>query len=629
MLLTIHHIAVDGFSFGIILDELRLLYEAENTGKAVSLAPIHDSYKDFVQWQQKMLKSSVGDNLRAYWHKQFAGELPVLNIPTDRPRPPVQNYQGACFSFELTKELADRLREIGKREGATLYMTLLAAFQVLLHRYTGQEDIVVGSPTEGRSKTEFTNTVGFFVNMLALRVNLTGNPTFLLLLFQVRQTVLAALTHQDYPSPLLIERLQLNRDPSFLGLFRASFNLLQFQEMAPEYELSMSTQTTAREDWGGLRLEPFVIPQQEGQNDIVLDIVETRESLVGIFRYSTDLFHETTISRMAGNFQTLLAGIVTNPEQEIASLPLLSEVEQHLLEEWNNNQVDYPQDRCIHQLFEAQVNKTPNAVAVSFKDQQLTYQELNLRANQLAHYLRSLGVKPEVLVGICVERSLEMVVGLLGILKAGGAYVPLDPQLPQERLNFMLSDSQVSILLTQQKLIEILPQQNAPVVCLDKDWEVISQESETNLVNSATSQNLAYVVYTSGSTGTSKGVAIAHRSLVNAYCSTQNLAEAYQPTQQEGVLQDPVERIEFKLKQPGLRQLEPSQHSVKLPQPEFDDNLTQAYLERQSYRQFLPQPISLTQFSQFLSCLQQMKLDNYPLPKYLYPSAGSLYPVQT
>ncbi|WP_243146976.1 AMP-binding protein [Scytonema sp. UIC 10036] len=345
-------------------------------------------------------------------------------------------------------------------------------------------------------------------------------------LSQVRQTVLTALTHQDYPSPLLIERLQLNRDPSLLGLFRASFNLLQFQEMAPEYELSVSTQTTAREDWGGLRLEPFIIPQQEGQNDLVLEIVETRESLVGIFRYSTDLFYETTISRMANNFQTLLEGIVTNPEQEIASLPLLSEVEQdRLLGEWNNNQVDYPQDWCIYQLFEVQVNKTPNAVAVSFKEQQLTYQELNERANQLARYLRSLGVKPEVLVGICVERSLEMVVGLLGILKAGGAYLPLDPQLPQERLNFMVGDSQVSVLLTQQKLVKILPQQNTSIICLDQDWEVISQESETNLVNSVTSENLAYVVYTSGSTGTSKGVAIAHRSLINAYWAWE---DAYQ-----------------------------------------------------------------------------------------------------
>ncbi len=404
LLLTIHHIAVDGFSFGIILDELRLLYEAESHGSSVSLAPIKHSYKDFVQWQDKMLKSPVGDNNWAYWQKQFAGELPVLNMPTDRPRMPVQNYQGACYSFELTKELAHKLKEIGRGEGATLYMTLLAAFQVLVHRYTGQEDIVVGSPTEGRSKAEFAHTVGFFVNMLALRVNFAGNPTFSELLSQVRQSVLAALTHQDYPTPLLIERLQLNRDPSLLGLFRASFNMLQLQEMAPEYELSVSNKTTVAESWGGLTLEPFVIPQQEGQNDLVLDIVETRESLIGIFRYSTDLFDETTIKRMADNFQTLLEGIVNNPQKEIGLLPMLSDVEENLLREWNNNQVEYPPCLCIHQLFEDRANKTPNAVAVSFQDKQLTYQELNERANQLARYLHSLGVKPDVLVGIYVER---------------------------------------------------------------------------------------------------------------------------------------------------------------------------------------------------------------------------------
>lgn len=397
LLLTIHHIAVDGFSFGIILDELRLLYEAENTGKKVSLRPVKYFYKDFVQWQDKMLKSSVGKELWEYWREQFAGDLPVLNIPTDRPRSPVQNYQGACYEFELTKELAESLRNVGKAQGATLYMTLLAAFQVLLYRYTGQEDIVVGSPTEGRSKSEFSGTVGFFVNMLAMRVNFAGNPSFNQVILQVRKTVLAALTHQDYPSPLLIERLQLNRNSSLLGLFRASFNMLQFQEMAPEYELSMSTKTKTREDWGGLTLEPFVIPQQEGQNDLVLDIVETTESLFSVFRYSTDLFDEITIARMADNFQTLLEGIVINPKQDIASLPLLSKFEQRcLLGEWNNNLVDYPRDRCIHELFADRVKETPNAIAVSFKDQQLNYQELNFRANKLARYLQRLGVKPEV-----------------------------------------------------------------------------------------------------------------------------------------------------------------------------------------------------------------------------------------
>ncbi len=523
-LLTIHHIVVDGFSCGILLDELRLLYESENTGKTISLDPIKWQYRDFVEWQEKMLKSPLGDSQRTYWQKQFAGELPVLNLPTDRPRPPSQSHEGASYSFEISKEITEQLRKLGKAEGVTLYVTLLSVFQVLLYHYTGQEDIIVGSPTEGRSQSKFTRTVGFFVNMLAIRVNLGGNPKFSELLSQVRQTVLDALTHQDYPSPLLIEGLHLNRDRSLLGLFRVSFNLLPLREMVPEYELSVSPKTTAKEDWGGLYLEPFVIPQQEGQNDIVFDVIDRQESLLGIFKYNTDLFDSTTINRMAEHFQNLLEGVVADREQPICSLPLLQEEERdRLLLEWNDTQVEYPKDRCIHQLFEAQVELTPNVIAVVFKDRQLTYRELNDRANKLARYLQKLGVSSEVLVGICVDRSLETIVGLLGILKAGGAYLALDPNYPQKRLNFMLSDARVSVLLTQEKLAANFLVEDITVVCLDRDWEIINQECESNLVNSVTPENLAYVVYTSGSTGTSKGVAITHQSLVNAYQSWEKV----------------------------------------------------------------------------------------------------------
>ncbi|MBE9033576.1 non-ribosomal peptide synthetase [aff. Roholtiella sp. LEGE 12411] len=526
ILLTIHHIVIDGFSLGIILDELRSLYEAENTGRVISLPAIKYQYQDFVQWQRNTLASSVGDELWNYWREQLAGELPILKLPTDRSRPPIQSYRGASHTFELNQELTSQLREMAKAQGATLYMTLLTAFQVLLYRLSGQEDIIVGAPIEGRSQPEFAETVGFFVNMLALRVNLAGNPTFSELLTQVRQTVLDAIAHQDYPSTLLIERSQLNRDPSLPGLFRVSFNLFKVSEIAKDYELSVSNQTKIREDWGGLTLEPFVIPQQEGQNDLVFDMIETTESLIGIFRYNTDLFDATTITRIASHFQTLLPGIIANPQEQIASLPLLTEAEaNNLLWKWNNNQVDYPQNRVIHQLFENCVNQQPNAVAVVFPNVktfnetslQLTYQQLNSKANQLARYLRSLGIGKNQLVGICVERSLEMIIALLGVLKAGGAYLPLDPAYPEERLNFMLRDSQVSILLTQQRLVASLAIEDLAVVCLDRDWEDISQESEENLVNNTASQDLAYVIYTSGSTGKSKGVAIAHRSLVNAF----------------------------------------------------------------------------------------------------------------
>jgi amino acid adenylation domain-containing protein len=526
LLLTIHHIAIDGFSFGILLDELRLLYQGENAGCSVSLPSIDWQYTDYVQWQTQMLASPAGEKLWDYWYKQFAGELPVLNLPTDRPRPPVQNQQGASYTFEVTKELTSKLRENAKALGATLYMTLLTAFVVLLHRLSGQEDIIVGSPINNRSQPEFEQTVGFFVNMLALRVDISGNPTFLELLTQVRRTVLAGLLHQDYPSPLLIQRLQLKRDPSLLGLFRVSFNLFKLQQSAEILDLFSLSQTKAIADWGGLSLEPFTIPQQEGQNDLVFDMMETTESLVAVFRYNTDLFDATTMSRMAGHFQTLLTEIVANPQQPVSKIPLLTEAEQHrLLVEWNNTKVDYPQPKSIHQLLEAQVELTPNAVAVVFQDSEITYQELNTQANQLAYHLQAMGVKPEVLVGICVERSIEMVVGLLAILKAGGAYVPLDPTYPQERLEFMLSDSQVSVLLTQEKLIAQLPEHNAHLVCLDTNTEIINTNSQENLVNEVTPENLAYVIYTSGSTGIPKGVMITHHSLVNAYFSWE---DAYQ-----------------------------------------------------------------------------------------------------
>ncbi|MEA5516582.1 non-ribosomal peptide synthetase [Nodularia sp. UHCC 0506] len=526
ILLTIHHIVIDGFSLGIILDELRSLYEAENTDRVISLPAIKYQYQDFVQWQRNTLASSVGDELWNYWREQLAGELPILKLPTDRPRPPIQSYRGASYTFEVNQELTSQLREMAKAQGATLYMTLLTAFQVLLYRLSGQEDIIVGAPIEGRSQPQFAETVGFFVNMLALRVKLAGNPTFSQLLTQVRQTVLDAIAHQDYPSTLLIERSQLNRDPSLPGLFRVSFNLLKLSEIAQDYELSVSNKTKMREDWGGLTLEPFVIPQQEGQNDLVFDMMETTESLIGILRYNSDLFDVTTISRIASHFQTLLPGIIANPEQQIASLPLLTEAEaNHLLWKWNTNQVDYPQDRVIHQLFENCVKQQPNAVAVVFQEQQLTYQQLNSKANQLAHYLRSLGIGENQLVGICVERSLEMIIALLAVLKAGGAYLPLDPAYPQERLNFMLRDSQVLILLTQQKLVTSLPIEDLTVVCLDRDWQAISQEREDNLVINTTFQVLAYVIYTSGSTGKSKGVVIAHCSLVNAFYAWE---KAYQ-----------------------------------------------------------------------------------------------------
>jgi len=521
LLITVHHIACDGWSIWLLMDDLRVLYPAQMNGTEASLKPFEVSYSNYVHWQTKMLAGDEGKQLEDYWHKQLSGDLPALNLPTDRTRPPKQTYNGASHTFKLSEELTAKLRKLTKDEGVTLYTTLLAAFEVLLHRYTGQEDILVGSPMAGRNQTEFAGLVGDFASPVVLRADLSGNPTFKALLSQVRTTVLGAIAHQDYPFPLLVERLQPNRDPSRSPIFQVLFVLQQFgilKQFGDLVKLLVPGETEVQVDWGGLLLEPFEIGQMEGQFDLIVEMLEAPESLVAGFKYNTDLFEAATIHRMAGHFETLLEAIVANPEQPISELPLLTAAErQQMLVEWNDTQTEYPYDKCIHEIFEAQVAKTPDAIAVGFQDQQLTYQELDGRANQLAHHLRRLFGKAEadVLVGICVERSLEMVVGLLGILKAGGAYVPLDPAYPQERLAYMLSDSQVPVLLTQKSLVAGLPEHKAHLVCLDSDWELISQEPKQNPAFEVKPENLAYVIYTSGSTGRPKGVLVPHQGLCN------------------------------------------------------------------------------------------------------------------
>jgi len=387
---------------------------------------------------------------------------------------------------------------------------MLAAYFVLLYRYTNQEDILVGSPMLGRWGREFKGVVGYFVNPVVLRAEMSGNLTFKDFLSQISSQVKKAQKYQDYPFPLLVEQLQPQRDTSHSPLFQVSFTW-QKQRW---YE---SVKNSSRFQKPGLEMEPYPLGHQRGASfDLDVMVMEMGEVLQAGWQYNTDLFDEATIARMAGHYQTVLEAIAANPKQPISELPLLTERERHqLLVEWNNTWAEYPQDKCIHQLFEEQVERSPDAVAVVFEGEQLTYRELNAKANQLAHYLQSLGVKPEVLVGICVERSREMIIGLLGILKAGGAYVPLDPNYPSERLAFMLEDSSVSVLLTQEKLVEKLPQNSACVVCLESDWEKIAVHSKENPSIPVKPKNLAYVIYTSGSTGKPKGVLIQHESLVN------------------------------------------------------------------------------------------------------------------
>ncbi|MUG97805.1 amino acid adenylation domain-containing protein [Scytonema sp. UIC 10036] len=500
LLLVIHHIAADAWSMGILYDELTTLYKAFLDGQPNPLPKLPIQYADYAVWQRQWLRGEVLENQINYWKQQLAGATPVLELPTDKPRPPIQAYRGAKEYFVLPQRLLSALQKLSRQEGVTLFMTLLAAFQTLLYRYTGQEDILVGSPTTNRSRAEIEGLIGFFINTLVLRTDLSGNPTFRELLQKVRKVAISANVNQDLPFEKLVEELQPERSLSYNPLFQVMFTL-----NTPKQSFELP----------GLSIAPLELCLSTSKFDLTLFAEETEQGLRLIWEYNTDLFEQATITRMSGHLQTTLEGIVANPQQRISELPLLTETEKNqLLVEWNNTKADYTLE-CIDKLFEAQVERTPNAVAVEFENQQLTYRELNNRANQLAHYLQSFGVGPDVAVGICIQRSLEMVVGLLGILKAGGAYVPLDPAYPQDRLSFMLSDSQVTVLLTSEKLATALPKHNAQTICLDTHWATINQESKENLVSGVQLENLAYIIYTSGSTGKPKGVAMKQLPLCN------------------------------------------------------------------------------------------------------------------
>ncbi len=500
--LTVHHILVDGWSTGVLMRELATIYSALCNNLSPELPELPIQYADFAIWQRQWLQKEVLQTQLDYW-KQLLKNAPILlELPTDRPRPAIQTYRGAVQYIELSNELSQAIANFSRQEGATLFMTLFSAYVTLLYRYTGSDDIVVGTPIANRDRLELEGLIGFFVNTLVLRTDLSGNPSFKELLSRVRQVTLLSYAHPDLPFEELVKALQPQRDLSYTPLFQVMFVL----QNAPISEVELA----------GLTISSLPTQSAVAKFDLTLSLQNTATGLVGMWEYNADLFDASTIERMSGHFQTLLEGIVANPQERISQLPLLTELEQQqLLVDWNDTQSDYSQDKCIHQLFEEQVKRTPDAVAVVYENQQLTYHQLNCRANQLAHYLKSLSVGADVLVGLCVERSLEMVVGLLGILKAGGAYVPLDPEYPQDRLSFMLEDTQLSVLLIQQHLIERLPKHQVQLVCLDTEWQAISQLSDFDLVNSTSSENLAYVIYTSGSTGKPKGVMIQHQSLVN------------------------------------------------------------------------------------------------------------------
>jgi amino acid adenylation domain-containing protein len=541
ILLTMHHIISDGWSWRVFYQELAALYQAFYNNSASPLPEIPIQYADFALWQKQSLDNKTYQSQLAYWKQKLNNLPPILTLPTDNPRPAIQSFRGARASLVLPDTLTNELRFLSQKEGVTLFMLLLAAFKTLLYRYTGEIDLVVGTPIANRNQIETENLLGCFVNTLVLRTDISGNLNFRELLGRIRETTLEAYAHQDLPFERLVQELQPERALSHTPLFQVMF---VFQD-APLQALELPS----------LKLIPLIVDSGVAKFDLTLFLEDTKHGLMGALEYNTDLFQANTITRMLGHFQTLLEGIVANPIEKLSKLALLTPQERHqLLIEFNQNQFNLHDsassvnaknlsthiafqaniEQCLHHLFEIQVEKTPDNVAVVFEDKQLTYYELNCRANQLAHYLQLLGVKPEVSVCVCLERSLEMVIALLGILKAGGAYIPLAADYPPERLAFIVDDTQAPILLTQQSLSINFSQYQAQLICLDTDWENIIQHSQDNPVAKITPDNLAYIIYTSGSTGTPKGAMNTHRGICNRILWMQ---EAYQLTETDSVLQ--------------------------------------------------------------------------------------------
>ncbi|BAZ48116.1 AMP-dependent synthetase and ligase [Nostoc sp. NIES-4103] len=492
LVLSMHHIIIDGWSMGIFFDELSTFYRTFTEGNLVSLPELPIQYADFAVWQRQWLTGEVLEKQLNYWKQQLAGATPAIEIPTDKPRPLVKSYRGDSKQFEIDRNLTEQLNSLSQKLGVTLYQILLATYVILLYRYSGQEDICVGCAIANRNSRALEPIVGFFANTLVLRNQIKGNPSFSEFLSGLRQVAMSAYAHQDVSFQQVVTALQPERSLSYHPLFQTMFVLENFS--LDPFELADVT------------LTPQVVECGTAGSDLGLLIWETKNGLLGWWQYSSDLFEEDTIARMVDNFQTLLAAIVANPEQPIGELPLLTEKQQHrLLVEWNPNFSDVAVNQCIHELFEKQVQLQPNTVAVVWQDQKFTYQQLNAKANQLAHYLRKLGIGAEALVGICVERSPLMIIGLLGILKAGGAYVPINPDYPNERSRLILAETQVSVLLSQYHLAQHLPEHQAKVICLDSHWEVIAQQSEENLPHQATPANLAYIIYSS-----QRGVLVEH-----------------------------------------------------------------------------------------------------------------------
>lgn len=503
ILFTMHHIVSDGWSLGVLVRELIALYEAFSANRPSPLQRLPIQYADYALWQRRCLQGEKLEEQLCFWRTRLGGDLPVLELPIDRLRPTVQTHRGAWYGFTIDADLTSELRTLCRTADVTLFMVLLAAFQVLLHRYTAQTDILVGAPVANRHRAGLEDLIGFFVNTLVLRTDLAGDPTFAELLARVREVTLGAYAHQDVPFERLVEELQPERSLSHTPLFQVLFVLQNTPPLSLALPDLISTPVKVA---AATKLSKF---------DLTLAMEEASGGIKAVFEYRTDLFEEATIARMAQHLQTLLRSIVSNFSLRVSELPLLTAAERKHLSEHEETEVEFGGPLCINEMFEAQAARTPEVRALVFEDEELTYEELNARANQLAHRLRSYGVKAETLVALRMERSLEMIIALLGIAKAGGAYMPLDPRLPAELARRLLEDYNPLVLLTQQHLMHDLSISPARVVCLGRDGEDLSGESSANLKDGGDSERLLYVLFTSGSTGQPKGVAVEHRQLAN------------------------------------------------------------------------------------------------------------------
>ncbi len=515
LLFVVHHIVFDAWSLGVVLGDLSVFYEQ---GSSAKLGAPRGSYEGFVHWQREMLESGAGREMWKYWRTRLGGSLPVSDIPGDHTRPAVQNFRGATHHFEIPESLCEEIRELARTENATPFMVLAAAFHALLHRCTGQQEVLIGTPLAGRPLSEFEDVVGYFVNLAVIRAPISPGMSFRRYVAEMREAILGGLKHGDFPFREIVKRLNPVRDNSRTPLFQVVFNLVKAAQIGA---IGDTADREAGDSMrlGSLDIEPFPLEQQEGQFDLDLAVLDTGGSMPATLKYSTDLFEAGTIARMAGHFRTLLEAAVSDPDIRVSDLPLLTDSERREVVEFGvAGDQAYEMGLCLHERFEAQVERTPTAVAATCEGESLSYDALNRRANRLAHRLQELGVGPDKLVGLCVERSLDLVIGILGILKAGGAYLPIDLSYPAERVVFMLEDAEAPVLVTQRALADKLPTRAGTTVYLE---EPLEGYPDTNPQSGARPDNLIYVIYTSGSTGKPKGALITHHAVDRLFRATE------------------------------------------------------------------------------------------------------------